>query len=221
MGNKYEIAKIYKIVCNQTGLTYVGSTTQTLSRRLSTHKGVFKAWLKGAKAYVTSFKVLEKDDFYIELICMAPCSCKDELHAIEAKYIRSIECVNKCIPGRTRAEYRQDNAEQIKESEKQRRYDNHEKIREYQRQYRNTEVRKQYHIANADKIKAYHEQYAKDHPEKFQQWNPEENKKQMSKPCHCICGETFENKAEHDRSPRHQSMFSFVNKTIIFKHKSN
>ncbi len=38
----YKNSKIYRIVCNETGETYIGSTTQTLTKRLSKHKENFK-----------------------------------------------------------------------------------------------------------------------------------------------------------------------------------
>jgi hypothetical protein len=43
-----------------------------------------------------------------------PCESKDELHARERYYIENNECVNKYIPNRTNAEYRQDNIIHLK-----------------------------------------------------------------------------------------------------------
>ena len=57
--NKYSRGKIYKIICNVTGLVYVGSTCEpALARRLAGHRRSYKAYLNGKKYYVTSFKVL-------------------------------------------------------------------------------------------------------------------------------------------------------------------
>jgi len=50
----YQKGKIYKIVCNETGLVYIGSTTQALSQRLQGHKKNYK-----------TFKVLENDNYNI------------------------------------------------------------------------------------------------------------------------------------------------------------
>jgi hypothetical protein len=45
--NRYRNGKIYKIVCNITGLTYYGSTCEpTLARRLAKHRGCYNRWLK-------------------------------------------------------------------------------------------------------------------------------------------------------------------------------
>ena len=50
--------------------------------------------------FTTSFKILENNNYYIELIELFECTCKDELCARESYYIKSLECVNKVIPGR-------------------------------------------------------------------------------------------------------------------------
>ena len=64
----YVNAKIYRIVCNVSGLQYIGSTCRTLSARLSGHKSVFKRFLNGnivKKKYISSFEVLKNDNFDI------------------------------------------------------------------------------------------------------------------------------------------------------------
>jgi hypothetical protein len=42
-----------------------------------------------------------------------PCGSKDELTAREARYIKTIKCLNKVVPMRTTEEYKIDNREQI------------------------------------------------------------------------------------------------------------
>ena len=54
----------------------------------------------------------------IELIETKPCKNKDELSKLEGHYIRSLECVNKYIPGRTYKQYYNDNKDTIKQSVK-------------------------------------------------------------------------------------------------------
>ena len=105
----YQNGKIYKIVCNVSGLIYIGSTTKkTLAMRLSGHRSAYKAYLDKLEraAYITSFQVLEKEDYSIILIENYPCNNKDELRARERFYIESINCVNKAIPGRGKLESR-------------------------------------------------------------------------------------------------------------------
>jgi len=58
----YKNGKIYRIVCNQTGLQYIGSTCKTLKQRLQQHKTSFKGYKDGKGNYITSFKILEKNN---------------------------------------------------------------------------------------------------------------------------------------------------------------
>ena len=69
MPNNYSRGKIYKIVCQTTNNQYIGSTTEpTLARRLAGHNCDFKRWKKGEFRYLTSFSILENNNYYIELI---------------------------------------------------------------------------------------------------------------------------------------------------------
>jgi hypothetical protein len=111
----YQLGKIYKIVCNTTGLTYYGSTCEpTLARRLTGHVGQKKQWFKGTiKKKCTSIYVLESDDYVIVLVETFPCNNKMELKRRERYYIESNECVNKNIPTRTTKEWYQVNQSRL------------------------------------------------------------------------------------------------------------
>ena len=55
----YSKGKIYKIVCNTTGLVYIGSTCKSrLCQRLSGHVGDYKSYINGKRNFITSFKIL-------------------------------------------------------------------------------------------------------------------------------------------------------------------
>ena len=43
--SSYQDGKIYKIVSLQTDSVYIGSTTQTLSLRMTQHKNDYRYWL--------------------------------------------------------------------------------------------------------------------------------------------------------------------------------
>ncbi len=92
----YQNGKIYKIECNQTGKIYVGSTTKkTLAMRLAHHKCIYKKYLEcNDNQYVSSFKVLENNNYNIILLESCPCKNRDELLARERYYIESIDCIN-------------------------------------------------------------------------------------------------------------------------------
>jgi hypothetical protein len=129
----YNHAKIYRLVCLVTGKQYIGSTTQNLRKRLHEHKRDFKKWKDGQYNYVTSFQVIENENYDIVLIEEFPCDNKEQLHARERYYIETMECVNKIIPTRTEKEYkrqyRQANREEIAEKGKQYYQANQEKIK--------------------------------------------------------------------------------------------
>jgi hypothetical protein len=115
----YSQAKIYKIVDNTNNNVYIGSTCEpTLARRLAGHIVNYKQYLKGKSNFVTSFDIFKNGDYDIILIENVKCDSKDQLTARERYYIESLECINKCIPGRTKKEYKQDNKEKIKDYNK-------------------------------------------------------------------------------------------------------
>lgn len=130
----YQNGKIYSIRSHQTDLIYIGSTTQKLANRIGQHKKMYKKYLNGNKSYYTSFKILEYDDAYIELIKLYPCTCKSELDREEGLLIRTMNCVNKCIAGRSAKQYREDNKEKKKQYDRKYYNDNKEKIKKYKQQ---------------------------------------------------------------------------------------
>ena len=132
--NKYQRGKIYKIVCNVTGLIYVGSTTEkSLACRLGKHKSDYNHSFKNNLNWnKTSFQILQNDDYDIVLIELYPCNSKDELHKRERYYIESLTCVNKILPSRTYEEWKGD--EKTKQKKKQYYLKNKEKTDEYQKQ---------------------------------------------------------------------------------------
>ncbi len=149
-GIDYSKGKIYRIVCDTTGLTYIGSTVETLSRRLTKHIADYKLYLKGKRNYkITSFDIIKNNNYKIILIDNYACKNKEELHREERKYIESIECINKNIPTRTHKEYREDNKDKRLEYNKKYNEKNKDKIKEY---------KKEYHENNKDKINEKHKQ---------------------------------------------------------------
>ena len=110
-------SKVYAIRSHQTDKIYIGSTTQTLARRFCKHK---------SGKPCSSSQILAFDDVYIELLENYVCADKNELSRREGELIRTIDCVNKRIAGRTSAEYRGEH-----KNEKHQYYvDNKEHIRE-------------------------------------------------------------------------------------------
>jgi hypothetical protein len=132
MVRNFQNGKIYSIRSHQTEKIYIGSTTQSLSQRFSNHKFMT----------CSSREIMQFADAYIELIQMFPCANKVELQGREGEIIRTTDCVNKTMPGRTRAEYREDNKEEI--NQKQIQYNKDHK-----------EERKQYETTRTEEMKQY------------------------------------------------------------------
>ena len=189
--SKCQNSKIYKILNSIDDEVYVGSTVESLSRRMAKHR---------AKCNINPhYKIYEhmakhgKEHFYIELIALYPCETKEELVAKEGEWIRKIGTLNQKVAGRTSKEwyednndeclkkmaiYRAENRETIRQNEKAHRDDNIEVIRERDRQrYKNDPEKKKAYVKQwRDKNPEYQIEYCK-------RWRQEnsERKKQMDK----------------------------------------
>ena len=180
--NKYNKSMIYTIRSPHTEQYYIGSTTQILCKRFSDHNRHYKKYLDEKHHFVTSFKIIELGDSYIELLEEVNCENKNQLEKREGDAIRKhkANCVNKRIEGRTKKQYRIDNKDKITENNKQYRIDNKDKVI-------------QYRIDNKDKIKQYNND------------NKERIKAKASLPYVCSCGLTLrtDSKAKHIKSAKH------------------
>lgn len=156
----YEFSKIYKIWSPSNNLVYYGSTTQTIPQRLAKHVSNYKCYTKDntKTSYMTSFKILECDDYKIELVENYPCNNKQQLLKKEGEHIKNNECVNIVVAGRTKKEYAKIDYEKNKDryilkatkwyedhKEEKKEYDKSEKRKEYRKQYR---LKKKVEITN-------------------------------------------------------------------------
>ena len=180
----YQKSKVYKIVSNSTDLVYVGSTTQPLYNRIAGHRRQYKKYQNGADNYVTSYEMLKYGDCEIVLLEDCPCDRKEQLYARERYFIETLACVNKVIPGRKQAEYREANKEKIIERGKQYYEVNKEKI---------IERGKQYYEVNKEKIIERGKQYREANKEKYTE----------SHSCPCGGRYTTGNKNRHTKSKKH------------------
>jgi len=146
--NKLANAKIYRIVSNVTGENYYGSTCEpTLARRLAKHRGYYNDFKKGKNAYISSFKILETNNYDIVLVeQLENCKSKDELHARERYYIENNKCVNMSIPNRGKTDIiaKSGKNEKIKLSELH--SERIEKKHDYDKEYRRLNREKQYKL---------------------------------------------------------------------------
>ena len=131
MVKDYSKSKIYRIVSDQTNEVYIGSTIQTLEARYSKHKHDLKR-----DRYCASVELLKHGDARIELIRDFPCNSERELAKEETNHM--LACPNPVVnhnrASRTKAEWREDNRDQLIEYNKQRYEANREQILEQKKQ---------------------------------------------------------------------------------------
>jgi hypothetical protein len=192
----YANGKIYKICSiNDEDECYIGSTTQHICKRMAKHRHEYINKPYGSTNSKILFDKYGIENCKIVLITKFPCNCKEELEAEEAKHIKNNNCVNKCIPGRTK--------EQIAEYQKQYKQDHKEYYTEYSKKYYqdNAEYKKQYSKQyrqdNKDKITESKKQYRQDNKDKIAE--------KANTKYHCICGSmtAITHKARHERTAKH------------------
>jgi len=187
------IGRVYKI--SSKDKTYIGSTTQTLEQRLLRHRKDYTYYLDGKQCYITSYEVL-KDEHTIELIYEGEFETETHLHRMEGEYQRKIDCVNRCIAGRTKEEYYQDHKEEIKEQRHIYHHTNKEEC---------NKISREYYQDNKEDLLEQKKQYYQDHKEAIQ----EKRKEKIT----CICGSVcrIDCKTQHERSKKHKDFLNFIN----------
>ena len=140
----YANAKIYQIISPNHPVPYIGSTTQRLSKRMAHHRSQYNP--------CSSHIVIEAGDAYIELIQEFSCENKEQLNKREGEMIRERDCVNRCVAGRTQAEWVRDNKEHLNATRKVYNEVNHDLVIAKRRAYNEAtkERRKAYHEANKE-----------------------------------------------------------------------
>lgn len=131
----YKTGKIYTIRNNNdTSLIYVGSTCNSLHKRLNGHKNSSE---QDNKKTFPFYKTVNGDwnGWYIELYEYCPCENKQQLNRREGQVIREIGTLNKTIAGRTDREYYYDNKEKKTEYKKEYYEENKELISEKNKEY--------------------------------------------------------------------------------------
>jgi len=94
--------KIYKIICDETGEVYFGSTTlSTVDKRLKVHRDNYSSYLKGVYHCMPVFNIIERGNYHIELVKDFPCETMFDLEREEGNIILAHSCININVPGRT------------------------------------------------------------------------------------------------------------------------
>ena len=126
--NKYQTGKIYKLIDNTSDMIYIGYTFQELEKRLQEYEHQFKSYKAGKFNYITSFRIIQNENYKIELIKLYPCNTNKELEfqvnkiSIELRN-RGLNVINKIIIGipikESRPQYYHDNKQTINDKQKQ------------------------------------------------------------------------------------------------------
>ena len=143
----YQNSKIYKVTC-ESGLVYIGSTTQTLKERLRQHK-------KSANECSCN-KFINP---VIELIEDIKCDTKKELLTRERYYIETLDCVNVYVPLQTPQEHYLKHRDRIRDNAKIYYQENKEEIikrnTERNKGMDRREYYKKWRSLNPEKTKTY------------------------------------------------------------------
>ena len=118
--SKYQNGKIYKITDVGYNKCYIGSTCESLSQRLARHRYNYKNGREWNNLTHCSklFDEYGVENCKIELIENYLCQNREELLKREGHHIKSNECLNRCVAGRTITEWKEDNKEHYKQMRK-------------------------------------------------------------------------------------------------------
>lgn len=106
--NPYHTAKLYVIRSPHTEKVYIGATTTTLGDRMVVHRSRHKRNTMQCRAK----EIFDCGDAYIELVKEVHCDTRAELAQEEAAVLAAHPtAVNKNKPGRSRAQWLEDNRE--------------------------------------------------------------------------------------------------------------
>ena len=190
----YRSAKLYYIRSHlRPDLVYIGATCCELSVRFGQHKST--------RNNTRSKQIIELGDAYIELIELYPCDSKEELSRREGELIRSMDCVNKQIPGRTQAEWREEKKEELKVNKKQYYQDHKNEIAVKSKKWREEHMEdiKKYYQDHKNEIAVWFKQYYQNHNQKIKEQRKQRyhsNKNTIS----CICGGRVDTNSKSDRN---------------------
>ena len=205
--SKYQNSKICKITDIGYNKCYIGSTYESLAKRMARHRSSYNDYLNGKVSKIRSYCLFDEygvNNCKIELIENFPCNTKDELRKREGYYIKETDCINKQIAGRTKEEYREDFKEYLDEKIKEWNVRNKEHRRDYVKEYRdkNREHIQDY-FKNYNEINKSHIKETK--KEKYIRTREESLKKVV-----CECGASVAKQClvRHYKTKKHQDLMN-------------
>ena len=188
--NKYQAGKIYRITDNGYHSFYYGSTIESLSRRMGSHRRSYSDYKSGKYHYTTVFSIFDEygvDNCKIELVENFPCSNREELHKREGHHIQNNDCVNKYVAGRSNKEW----YEATQESRRAYRENTKDRRREY--------CKARYEACKDKRIQQVKERYESDRDRIL------EYKKEKILCSLCNATYTISHKTRHEKSQQHMN----------------
>jgi hypothetical protein len=191
----YKNGKIYVIRNHINDKVYVGSTTQSLSKRWGEHKKIIRTHNEKQKKLIEAYKSVGVENFYIELVEDHPCENKEQLTAREGYYIRQFDSYNNGlngnIAGRSKKQWLVDNEDERKTYLQQYKKDNEEHLKQYYKDYKST----------------HRERYSKQGKEYYRK-----NREKYNEIIVCECGVeiTKGSLLRHKKSKKHQNYLSSI-----------
>ena len=206
MENKYANGKIYKIVDTGYNKCYIGSTIESLSKRMCKHRAAYHSYSKsGSGSYCTCYEIFNEfgiNNCKIELVESCQCNSKEELNSREGFYIKNMECVNRVVPKRTKKEW-------AEETNYYNKYNS-----EHQ------DVIKAYRDNHKDKRDAYNKTYRETCRDKIRQScasyysrNKEQILNSKKEKVACVCGSVvcIGDMRKHQTTEKHKSLMNDSN----------
>ena len=201
----YQGGKIYKIVNCVNDRVYVGSTTQRLSQRWFRHKKT--CILCPNRKIYKAINEIGIENFYIELIKLFPCTCREELSAEEGRTIRNLDSINHgyniCLAGRS-----------PRDSVKNYYENNKEKIAAYMKIYDKSRYEKN-RDRTAERLKKYREQHKREiieQTKKYREQHKDELAEKRKQKIDCkFCNRTITKRS----MPRHLKTCKQAQKQLV------
>ena len=165
----YRNGKIYCIRNSIDDQIYIGSTCQSLSKRMAYHRQDAKKQDRQNTLIYPLMLNYGIENFYIELLEECPCENSNQLEKREGELMRELKAsLNQKVAGRTLEEYKVECADKIKKAksvgDKKYAEKNQEKLKAY---------RKEYYHSDAEKYKEKARKYNEEHKDEIKMRNRE------------------------------------------------
>jgi hypothetical protein len=195
-----KVGFIYKITDNTNGNKYYGSTTQSVSQRMTGHRFNLKTY---DSQRCSSFDILKNGDWRYDTVEKFMYDERFELRNREQHYIENNECVNKCRAYTTPEQATQRNSDYTKKY-----YREHlEHIKEYREDHKeeSSQYKKEWYTKEKERILKSRKESYQDNKASLKRYH--EKKAELNAKVTCECGAVVnkQNMLQHKKNKKHQS----------------